>query len=168
MPQIKISKAANILIRTTLFAGLWWIIVQGRADAWFIGLPAAAFAAMASMRLSNDDLPRLSVIGLFRFIFLFLSESFSGGIDVARRTLSPELRIQPGFSRYRPTLDDPRARAIFINCISLLPGTLSTNIDGDYVELHLLDVRQDPVSQLQHVEQAIANMFKLRLKNNNA
>ena len=168
MPQIKISKAANILIRTTLFAGLWWIIVQGRADAWFIGLPAAAFAAMASMRLSNDDLPRLSVIGLFRFIFLFLSESFSGGIDVARRTLSPELRIQPGFSRYRPTLDDPRARVMFIICISLLPGTLSTNIDGDYVELHLLDVRQDPVSQLQRVEQAIANMFNLRLKNNNA
>ena len=168
MPQIKISKAANILIRTTLFAGLWWIIVQGRADAWFIGLPAAAFAAMASMRLSNDDLPRLSVIGLFRFIFLFLSESFSGGIDVARRTLSPELRIQPGFSRYRPTLDDPRARVMFIICISLLPGTLSTNIDGDYVELHLLDVRQDPVSQLQRVEQAIANMFKLRLENNNA
>ncbi len=168
MPQIKNSKAASILIRTTLFAGLWWIIVQGRADAWFIGLPAAALAAMTSMMLSSDALPRLSVIGLFRFIFLFLSESFSGGIDVARRTLSPELRIQPGFSRYRQTLDDPRARVMFIICISLLPGTLSTSIDGDYVELHLLDVRQDPVSQLQRVEQAIANMFKLRLENNNA
>lgn len=168
MPQIKISKAANILIRTILFAGLWWIIVQGRADAWFIGLPAAALAAIASIRLGSDvALPRVSIIDLFRFIFLFISESFSGGIDVARRTLSPELRIQPGFIRYRQTLDDPRARAIFINCISLLPGTLSTNIDGGYVELHLLDVRQDPVSQLQRVEQAIANMFKLKLKNNN-
>ena len=169
MPQIETSKAASILIRTTLFAGLWWIIVQSRADAWFIGLPAAALAAMASMSLGSDAaLPRVSVIGLFRFILLFLSESFSGGIDVARRTLSPELRIQPGFSRYRPTLDDPRARVMFIICISLLPGTLSTSIDGDYVELHLLDVRQDPVSQLQRVEQAIANMFKLRLENNNA
>ena len=169
MPQIEISKAANILIRTILFAGLWWVIVQGRADAWFIGLPAAVLAAMASIRLGSDAaLPRVSVIGLFRFIFLFLSESFSGGIDVARRTLSPKLRIQPGFSRYRPTLDDPRARVIFINCISLLPGTLSTNIDGDYVELHLLDVRQDPVSQLQRIEQVIASMFRLRLETTDA
>ncbi len=167
MQQIQISKAVSILTRIILFASLWWIIVQGRADAWFIGLPAAAVAAMASISLSSDALPRLSIIGLFHFIALFISESISGGIDVARRTLSPKVRVQPGFSRYRPTLDDPRARVLFVNCISLLPGTLSTNIHGDYVELHLLDIHQDPVPQLQRIEQVIARLFRLRPGNTN-
>lgn len=161
MPQIQISKAVSILTRFTLFASLWWIIVQGRADAWFIGLPTAALAAMASISLSSDALPRLSIIGLFHFIALFISESISGGIDVARRTLSPKVRVQPGFSRYRPALEDPRARILFVNCISLLPGTLSTSIEGDYVELHQLDIRQNPVPQLQRIEQVIARLFRL-------
>jgi multicomponent Na+:H+ antiporter subunit E len=168
MLQIENSKAVSILTRITLFAGLWWIIAQGRTDAWIIGLPAVALAATASIGLCSDALPRLSIIGLFRFIVLFMTESIRGGIDVARRTLTPELRIQPGFSRYRMALDDPHARVLLINCISLLPGTLSSSIDGDYVELHLLDMRQDPVSQLQRLEQSIANIFRLRLENMNA
>lgn len=167
MPQIETAKAVSMLTRIILFAGLWWIISQGRTDAWIIGLPAVALAAMASIRLSSDTLPRLSIIGLFRFVALFITESIRGGIDVARRTLTPELRIQPGFSRYRPVLVDPHARVLLINCISLLPGTLSSSIDGDYVELHLLDMRQNPVPQLQRLEQAIANIFRLRLENMN-
>lgn len=155
------SQAARILTRMATFAVLWWIIVQGRADAWLIGLPAVAFAALASISLSPDSQPRLSLIGLLRFIILFIAESIRGGIDVARRTLSPKVKVQPGFSRYRQSLDDPRARVLFVNCISLLPGTLSSSIDGDYLELHLLDVRQDPVPQLQRIEQLIASMFRL-------
>lgn len=168
MPQIKTSKAIRILTRLLAFAVLWWIIVQGQVDAWIIGLPAAVFAALASISLSRDSLPRLSVIGLARFIFLFISESIRGGIDVARRTLSPKVRVQPGFSRYRPTLDDPHARVLFVNCVSLLPGTLSSSIHGDYVELHLLDIHQDPVPQLQRIEQVIARLFRLRPGNTNA
>lgn len=162
MPQIKTSQATRMLTRMAAFAVLWWIIVQGQADAWLIGLPAVALAALASISLSPDSLPRLSLIGLFRFIILFITESIRGGIDVARRTLSPKVRVQPGFSRYRPRLDDPRARVLFVNCISLLPGTLSSSIDGDYVELHLIDMRQDPVPQLQRIEQLIASMFRLK------
>jgi multicomponent Na+:H+ antiporter subunit E len=168
MPQIKTSKATRILTRLLAFAVLWWIIVQGQLDAWIIGLPAAVFAALASISLSSDSLPRLSVIGLARFIILFISESIRGGIDVARRTLSPRVRVQPGFRRYRPSLNDPHARVLFVNCVSLLPGTLSSSIHGDYVELHLLDIEQDPVPQLQRIERVIANMFQLRLENTDA
>ncbi len=168
MPQINASQAARFLMLIAAFAALWWIIVQGRADAWIIGLPAVTLAALASFSFSSDALPRLSAIGLFRFIALFISESISGGTDVARRTLSPKVRVQPGFSRYRPNLEDPRARVLFINCISLLPGTLSCGIDGDYVEIHLLDMSQDPVPQLQRIEQVIAGMFQLKLETTDA
>ena len=168
MPQIETSNTVSILTRITLFAGLWWIIAQGQTDAWLIGLPAVALAAMARISLSNNALPRLSIIGLFRFITLFITESISGGIDVARRTLTPELRVQPGFSQYRLTLGDPRARVLFVNCISLLPGTLSASFDDDCVEIHQLDMRQNPVPQLQRIERAVAELFRLRLENMNA
>jgi len=162
----RISMPAGILARTVLFAALWWLITQGRADAWLVGVPAVALAVFASERLSSGALPRLSLIGLFGFLSLFLRESLSGGIDVARRTLEPNLRIAPGFSSYRLRIQDPRARVLLINCIGLLPGTLAADLDGDFAELHLLDVDNNPDPQIRQLEQAIARLFNVPLETN--
>jgi len=164
MSPLAHSKISGILIRMVLIAGLWWVIVQGRSDAWLIGLPAVALATMASVNLSGHGLPRISLAGLFGFVALFLSESISGGVDVARRTLGPTLHIQPGFRRYRLHLDEPLGRVLLINCVSLLPGTLAADFDGEQVELHMLDNRVDPEPELRRLEQAIAGLFRLRLE----
>jgi len=162
------SKASGMLMRMALLAGLWWIIVQGRADAWLVGLPAVALATMASVSLSGHGHPRVSITGLVGFVSLFLRESISGGVDVARRTLRPRLHIQPGFRRYRLHLDDPPGRVLLVNCISLLPGTLAADLDGDQVELHMLDSRVDPEPELLRLEQSIASLFGLRLGTDDA
>jgi len=39
----------GIVVRTAILAGLWWIIVQGRSDAWLVGLPAVAAAVGRSL-----------------------------------------------------------------------------------------------------------------------
>ena len=164
MSPLVYPKASGMLIRMTLLASLWWIIVQGRADARLVGLPAVALATMASINLSGHGLPRVSLVGLFGFVALFLRESVSGGIDVARRTLTPKLNIQPGFRRYRVHLDDPLGRILLINCISLLPGTLAADFDGDHVDVHMLDSRVNPEPELLRLEQAIAGSFGLPLE----
>lgn len=151
-----------------ILAGLWWIIVQGRADAWLVGLPAVALAALASVRLGSPALPRLSLTGLFAFLALFLRESIRGGIDVARRTLGPRLRIEPGFHRYRMHTSHPAARVLLINSIGLLPGTLAADLDGDHAELHLLDNSVNPEPQLLRLEQAIVRLFGLTAETDNA
>lgn len=154
----------GILARTAILALLWWIIVQGQVGAWLIGLPAVALAIMVSVYFGDTDLPRVSLAGLARFIVFFLRESVRGGFDVARRTLAPRLRIQPGFKNYRTRLNEPLARVLLINCISLLPGTLAARLDGDQVELHLLDAGEDPAPDLIRLEQAIARLFGLPLE----
>lgn len=158
------AKLSGILARTVLFAGLWWLITQGRADAWLVGVPAVALAVFASIQLSSHALPRLSITGLIGFLGLFLRESVSGGIDVARRTLEPKLRIEPGFKNYRLRIRDPGARVLLINCIGLLPGTLAADWDGDQAELHLLDAGENPDRQIQRLEQAIARLYGLPLE----
>ena len=154
------SAAARIVI----LAGLWWLITQGQADAWLVGLPAVALAALASIHLGNQALPRFSMAGLFTFTALFLRESIRGGLDVALRTLGPNLQIKPGFRRYALHISDPSARVLFINCIGLLPGTLAADLDGDHAELHLLDSSANPDQQLLQLEQAVARLFGFSLE----
>ncbi len=152
------------MARMAILAGLWWLMVQGRADAWLVGVPAVALAALASVHLGSPALPRISLTGLFAFLALFLRESIRGGIDVAFRTLGTRLRIEPGFRRYRLHISDPSARVLLINCIGLLPGTLAADLDGDHAELHLLDSSDSPDPQLLQLEQAVAQLFSLRLE----
>jgi len=158
------ATGSGILARTAILALLWWVIAQGQASAWLIGLPAVALAAMASVYFGRAALPRISLAGLWGFVTLFLRESVRGGLDVARRTLAPRLRIQPGFKSYRLRLNEPSARVLLINCLSLLPGTLAARLDDDRVELHLLDAGVDPEPDLLRLEQAIARLFCLPLE----
>ncbi len=61
------SRAAvrpNMLVRTAILAFLWWLIAQGQTNAWLIGLPAVALAAMASVYLGRARLPGISLTGL--------------------------------------------------------------------------------------------------------
>jgi multicomponent Na+:H+ antiporter subunit E len=160
-----VATMSGILIRLIVFTGLWWLIVQGSADAWVVGLPVIALAALASIRLNGRTLRQFSPAGLAAFLLLFVRESFTGGLYVSRRTLGKRLRIQPGFRRYRFHLRDPAARVLMVNCISLLPGTLAADLDNDHVELHMLDTRDNPEPQLLRLEQAIARLFGLRLEN---
>ena len=159
-----VAGANNMLVRAAILACLWWIIAQGQTSAWLIGLPAVAAAAMASVYLGRTRSRRISLTGLSGFIALFLRESVRGGFDVARRTLAPQLRINPGFANYRLRLTDPLARVLLINCISLLPGTLAARLEGDSVELHLLDAAEDPAPDLHRLEQAIARLFGFSLE----
>ncbi|MGB5439126.1 MAG: Na+/H+ antiporter subunit E [Gammaproteobacteria bacterium] len=168
MAQSPAAKLPSILIRTAILAGLWWLIVQGRADSWLIGLPAVALASFASVWLGNQALPRLTLTRLPGFLGLFLRESVRGGVDVARRTLGPTLRIKPGFVRYRLHISHPTARVLLINCIGLLPGTLAADLDGDHADLHLLDISTNQDPQLLRLEAAIARLFGLTLEKNDA
>ena len=157
----------GIMARTAAMAGIWWVITQGRADSWLVGAPAVAVATLASAQLSAHAGSRFSLLGLLRFLAMFVVESVRGGVDVARRTLGYRLRIRPGFRRYRLHLHDPRARVLLVNCISLLPGTLASNLDGEHVEVHLLDAGEDPEPDLRRLEQAVAGLFGVQAEKRN-
>lgn len=159
MKHRAISKLAAISVRVILFAGIWFAIAQGQAGAWLIGVPTVIVAVLVSIKLSGYTWPRLSISGLFHFVVMFLRESIKGGIDVTRRTLAPALNVQPGFLHYPLVLEVPFQRVLFVNCVSLLPGTLASRLDGDSVELHLLSTEQDPLPQLRKIERAIAGIF---------
>jgi multicomponent Na+:H+ antiporter subunit E len=145
--------------RLVLLAGLWWLITGGSASAWLIGLPAVALAAWANLRLGELSKRQISLTGSLRFIPFFLWESLHGGVDVAIRTLTPRMPIQPGFVAYQTTLDHASARIFFANCVSLLPGTLAADLKDDRLEIHVLNLASEPQTELNRLERAVARLF---------
>jgi len=149
----------STLATLTLLAGVWWLLSDGDPASWAIGLPAVAAAGWSARRLGSRGDGAVSVLGLLRFLPLFLWESLRGGTDVALRTLAPRMRIHPGLALYRTRLQRQDARVFFTNCVCLLPGTLAANLEGDRLDIHLLDVDSDPTDELGHLERAVSRVF---------
>ena len=158
----RINIVMRLMTILITFAFLWWLMADGQHSSWIIGLPATLFAAWAFLRLNPKAGHYLSIIGLLRFIPFFLIESLRGGIDVASRTLHPRLNIKPGFYRYQLKLEDGLQRLFFVNCVNLLPGTLTADIHEDCIEIHLLSEDIDPEAGLSRLQEAISQLFLVR------
>ena len=139
-----------------------WLLVAGPAPAsWLIGVPTVVMATWVSLRLAPPLPYRIDVLGLLGFLAYFVRESLRGGWDVAMRTLSRRVRIQPGHTHYTCSLPEGLPIVLFAGCVSLLPGTLSQHFDGRRLSLHLLDANEAQDTQLEELENRIARMLSI-------
>ena len=147
----------SILRRGLLFAVVWWILVEGEPASWLIGVPAVLLAATASVALP----PPLTFVWyeLFRFIPFFIIRSLLGGADVAWRAFHPGMPIAPCLIEYPMRLPSGLPCVFMANTVSLLPGTLSTELASNCLTVHVLNGGKDVVSGLEKLEQRVAALF---------
>ncbi len=166
--RLKFSPRGSVIIhwrtgwlRAVLFALMWWMLTDGEMDSWLIGAPVVLFATLVSVVL----LPPFSwsLTGIVRFVPFFLWRSLCGGMDVARRALHPRLPISPGLYDHRWRLPPGLPRVFMANTVSLLPGTLSAELDEEYLRIHVLDQTGTFASELKVVEVRVAGLFGLNL-----
>jgi multicomponent Na+:H+ antiporter subunit E len=53
----------------------------------------------------------------------------------------------------------PGARVFLANCDSLLPGTLSADLQGDWLTIHTLSSETDSASELGRLARAVTRLF---------
>jgi multicomponent Na+:H+ antiporter subunit E len=141
-------------------AFLWWLLSNGDLSSWIVGAPVVLAAAWAGQRINPNHGVGMSLAGVLKFLPFFLSESLRGGIDVARRVLSPRLDVAPGFLTYRTRLSGPQARLLFVNSVSLLPGTLAADLQDDRLTIHALDSDAEFAEDLARLETAVARVYR--------
>lgn len=153
-------RAAVLAAALTL---LWGVLANNAG--WGFGAVAVALATVASLLLVPPKPIRWSPIGLGLFLAYFFKESLQGGVDVAWRALHPRLPLQPVWIDYRLRLPEVTARVLFVMTISLLPGTLSADWQGDTVTVHALTPEMG--AGLARLEARIAALFALPLAEDN-
>lgn len=151
------------VVHATLFAALWWALTGGDAGSWVVGVPVVLAATAASHSLWPRGIGWWSPWATLRFAAFFLRESMRGGIDVARRALDPSLPLQPALLELRCRLPHGPAEVLLVDVLSLLPGTLSVDLRGAVLTLHVLDERAPAEAELRVLEGLIAAMFRVPL-----
>jgi multicomponent Na+:H+ antiporter subunit E len=154
---------SGILARALLFALVWWVLAEGRADSWGVGLIFVALAVAASLRLRPPGRYRLSPVGLLAYAGFFLVQSVRSGLQVAAMALRPRLAIAPALFEIPLRLPPGPAVALLTGTLSLLPGTLSVRLDGATLGLHALDGRLPIEKEVRVAEAYIARLFGIDL-----
>ena len=151
----------NRWLDTVSYSGIllliWWLLTDGAASSWWIGIPAVLLALLIIYAL---DLPTISVWSkLPGFLLFFFQHSLLGGIDVARRVFQRNISIAPQLYDYTMRLPSGLPQVMMANSVGLLPGTLSVGLEENVLTVHVLDKHTDFLAELEAVEKYIARIF---------
>ena len=144
----------GLVARALVFTALWAILSAGQG--WLVGVPAILIATATTYL--GAPASRWSLTGMVRFIPYFLWNSLRGGIDVAARALHPALPIDPAVLRYEMQLDSTLSRVLMANTVTLLPGTLSAELEGNVLSVHVLNASGTVTDMLTTLERRIADL----------
>lgn len=145
--------------RRLVFLAVLWLVLTGvELKGLILGAAAVPAATMLSLRLLPGP-QRLSLWRFVRHLPSFVAGSVSGGVDVARRALSPRLPLKPGWIEVPAQLSDG-GRAVLGGELSLMPGTLAAGVRGDRLLVHLLDTDAGFERAILREEAAIAAMVR--------
>jgi multicomponent Na+:H+ antiporter subunit E len=161
---ISLAGVRALLWRSALFAGLWWTLTDGRADSWGVGSISILAAVMLSLRLMPPVQTYVSRIGLLRFLGFFFVQSLRGGAQVAWFALRPRMGLRPGIHEIPLRLPEGIGRVLLANMQSMLPGTLSVELRGNHLCLHVLDIDAPTEADVRRAETMMAQMLGLQLE----
>jgi multicomponent Na+:H+ antiporter subunit E len=145
-------------LRSLVFALVWLGLTEGDLKDWWLGLAFVAIAAAASLVLMPPGGRRWRPGGVAPFVAFFLRQSLLGGLDVARRALDPRMPVDPVFIEFRTGLTDEAAIVLLADIASLLPGTVTADIAGQHLVVHVLDRNMPAPDTLRRLEERIAGL----------
>ena len=121
-----------------------WLLLSGHYTGLLLSLGLLSVLLVTyitvRMQLLEYDQPDVlrQTVRSVPYGFWLLKEIVKSNIDVIKRILTPELPIRPQLVNIKSTQKDELARVAYANSITLTPGTISIDVEGDYIEVHAL------------------------------
>jgi multicomponent Na+:H+ antiporter subunit E len=156
---------------TILFALLFgfWILLSGKYEALFLimGLVSALLVTWLSVPLLEDvlgkadDTPHIDLVQMVGYLTWLVSRIPPAGVDVALSVLIPSRQPKPGVVRFRTGLHSPAARTLLANSITLVPGTMTLEVEGGDFVVHALNPKAAEDLATGEMQRRIARVFRL-------
>lgn len=153
-----------VLVRTAFFCVLWWTLTGGSLYGWITGLIVVGLVVMVSLRLHPPGRGYVRLFAIPAFFIFFLAKSIKGGVQVAAMALRPRLQLHPDVLELHLRLPHESERIFLASLMSLLPGTISAGLEGNRLQLHVLDSRLPIEHEVRDAEAHVARLFGTGLR----
>ena len=134
------------LIRSLALGGVLfgvWLLWSGLFKPLLISFGVLSVLAVVGIvarmgLLDPEGVPLGLPLRSLRYLPWLAWEIAKVNVDVARRVLSPRMPIRPSVLRVKAGQRHDLGRAIYANSITLTPGTVSIDVEGDEIVVHAL------------------------------
>ena len=150
---------------------LMWLFITWSLNIEYlvVGIIVSLIVTLLTKELFPDELVRLLhpvrfLLAVFYIPYLVFYILLAN-LDVAYRVLNPDLPINPGIIKVKTSLKNEFAKTILANSITLTPGTLTVDVDGNDFYVHWINVSSnDPEVQkeliLGRFERVLRRIFE--------
>ncbi len=125
---------------------LVYLLLAGfQVDEVILGSIISAALAFILVKYINFNIDIFFPWKLVKFVFVyipvFIWKLILANLDVARRVLSPKIPLNPGIVKIKTDLKGDIGKLTLANSITLTPGTLSIDVEDDFIYVHTIDVK---------------------------
>lgn len=138
------STASFVLLFGTLL--LFWVLLNGSlvSDVLIVGGSASLVIALffrANLAwFSELRLTPTALMTTVAYVLYYIKELVKSNVNVAAIVLAPDLPLNPGIVKVRTKLKSAMGRMLLVNSITLTPGTLTVDMDGEWLYIHWVSV----------------------------
>lgn len=120
-----------------------WLLLSGHYTTLLVtfGVTSVCLVVWVAHRMRLIDREGVFIHlfpGLVGFWLWMMKEMFLSNVQAARIVLSPSLPISPALIYYRASQRTELGRVIFGNSVTLTPGTVTTQVEGEDLRIHAL------------------------------
>lgn len=127
---------------SAVLAGLW-LLLSGHYEPLllFLGVASVILVLLVALRMDvvdHEGHPVHLTLKCLTYWPWLGWEIIKANIDVAYRIIRPDLPISPTVVRVKASQRTEVGKVIYANSITLTPGTVSMNMEGDQITVHAL------------------------------
>lgn len=102
------------------------------------------------------------LLALLRYVIYFLYALLKANLDLAKRVLSPDMKIHPHMVEINTTMQSDLGKLFLANSITLTPGTLTVDVYEDRMLVHWIDCPEHV--DIEATTKAVVSKFEDYLK----
>ena len=120
-----------------------WLLWSGIYQTLTLSLGLASCIAVIALArrmgvVDREGAPVEAALGTLLYLPWLMYEIFKANVDVALRIISPSMPIAPRMIRVKAGQRTDLGKVIYANSITLTPGTVSVDVEGDTIVVHAL------------------------------
>ncbi|HCL58180.1 MAG TPA: Na+/H+ antiporter subunit E [Spirochaetia bacterium] len=129
------------VIGIALYTFLIYLILAGSLNGQEIITGAFVSAVIALLvqsffQLEARYLNPVRIFWLIVYLPVFIWAMMKANFEMALIILNPKLKLSPIIVKGKTTLSSPLGKTLLANSITLTPGTLTVDVDGDKFAIH--------------------------------
>lgn len=147
---LKATRETVILFVTLM---LFWLMLSGKlaSDILIVGAVISLTIALLYRNglsfFTEFRFTPAAILAGFRYYGYFFRELFKSNVALAAVVLTPSLPVNPAIVKVRTRLKTRMGRLMLANSITLTPGTLSVEMDGEWLYVHWVRMETDAIEE---------------------